>query len=280
MANWLTTITTTTPRALVLAASTLFSLTACATTPAKPAKGDGVWHGKKAAVVLTYDDSTPDHLDAALPALDQRGLKATFYVTIDTPAFRERLPEWQAVAHSGHELGNHTLFHPCDASSPGREWVSAERDLSKWTVTQMVNNLRVASTTLQAIDGEQERTFAYTCGDTTAGGKSFVEEIKPYFLAARAVDYALLPPKEVDLFSMKAYMLNGQPASELTKQVDQAIAKGGLLVFLFHTVGSGSALHVSQEAHDALLDYLVTKESDIWVTTARDAARFIKAEQE
>lgn len=280
MANWLTAVTTTAPRALALAASALLSLTACATTPAKPPNDSGLWQGKKAAVVLTYDDSTPDHLDNALPELDKRGLKATFYVTIDTPAFRDRLPEWRALANNGHELGNHSLFHPCDATGPGREWVGAERDLSKWTVTQMVNNLRVASTTLEAIDGEKERTFAYTCGDTTAGGKSFVDEIKPYFLAARAVDYALLPPKEVDLFSMKAYMLNGQPASELTQQVDQAIAKGGLLVFLFHTVGSGNVLHVSQEAHDALLDYLVTKESDIWVTTARDAARFIKAEQE
>lgn len=280
MANWLTSITTPAQRACLLIAGVAFSLSACANTTTKAApKADGLWQGKKAAVVLTYDDSIAEHLDNALPELDKRGLKATFYVTIDTPAFRERLPEWQALAKNGHELGNHTLFHPCDGSKPGRDWVAKDRDLSKWTVKHMVDNLRIAGATLEAIDGEKERTFAYTCGDTTAGGESFVEAIKPHFLGARAVDYGLFKPKDVDLFSIKTYALQGQSAAQLTEQVDSAIAQGGLLVFLFHGVGGGHFLDVSQEAHDTLLDYLVTKESDVWVTTARDAARFVKAAQ-
>lgn len=280
MGNRFTTITTFTQRAMLLVAGAALSLSACANTATKATpQSDGLWQGKKAAVVLTYDDSIAEHLDNALPALDKRGLKATFYVTIDTTAFRERLPEWQALAKNGHELGNHTLFHPCDGSLPGRDWVAKDRDLSKWTVKQMVDNLRVAGVTLEAIDGQKERTFAYTCGDTTAGGESFVEAIKPYFLGARAVDYGLFKPKDVDLFSIKTYALQGQSAAQLTEQVDSAIAQGGLLVFLFHGVGGGHFLDVSQQAHDALLDYLVTKERDVWVTTARDAARFVKAAQ-
>lgn len=258
--------------------SLILSATACAATPTATSN-TGQWQGKQAAVVLTYDDAIAEHLDHALPQLDKRGLKGTFYVTIDAPAFRDRLPEWQKLAKNGHELGNHTLFHPCDGSQAGREWVAEDRDLSKWTVKQMVDNLRITSTTLEAIDGQKERTFAYTCGDTQAGGQSFVEAIKPYFLGARAVDYGLYPPKAVDLFSIKTYALQGQSAEQLIEQVDLAIAQGGLLVFLFHGVGGGHFLDVSQEAHDALLNYLVKQNKNLWVTTARDAARFIKTQQ-
>ena len=39
------------------------------------------WHGKKCAVVLTYDDGLNVHLTNVIPALDSVGLKGTFYVS-------------------------------------------------------------------------------------------------------------------------------------------------------------------------------------------------------
>src|SRR5690606_2235209 len=43
------------------------------------AQSNPTWKGKKAAVVLTYDDAIDQHLDHAVPVLDALGLKATFY---------------------------------------------------------------------------------------------------------------------------------------------------------------------------------------------------------
>ena len=43
--------------------------------------GNNTWHGKKCAVVLTYDDAIDQHLDNAVPVLDSLHLKATFYLT-------------------------------------------------------------------------------------------------------------------------------------------------------------------------------------------------------
>ncbi len=42
----------------------------------------GPWpDGKRAAVVLTYDDALASQLDIAIPALDAAGLKGTFFLS-------------------------------------------------------------------------------------------------------------------------------------------------------------------------------------------------------
>ncbi|HXO75349.1 MAG TPA: glycosyl hydrolase family 8, partial [Puia sp.] len=91
----------------------------------------GSWHNKQCAVVLTYDDAIDIDLDNVLPELDSAGLKATFYLIGSSPVVKKRVKEWQKAAAEGHELGNHSLFHPCDGSKPGRGFVTPATDLSK-----------------------------------------------------------------------------------------------------------------------------------------------------
>jgi hypothetical protein len=69
-------------------------------------------NGAKAAVCLTYDDALDGHLDVAIPQLDAAGLKGTFFCTGNSPTLYSRMEEWRKAASNGHELGNHTLFHP------------------------------------------------------------------------------------------------------------------------------------------------------------------------
>lgn len=59
------------------------------------AQSNQPWHGKKCAVVLTYDDAINEHLDNAIPVLDSLGLKATFYVTAFSYSIRTRLNDWK-----------------------------------------------------------------------------------------------------------------------------------------------------------------------------------------
>ena len=79
------------------------------------------WNGKKCAVVLTYDDALNVHLDKVIPALDAFKFKGTFYLVGSSPVVSKRLNEWRAAAKKGHELGNHTLNHPCDGTFAGRD---------------------------------------------------------------------------------------------------------------------------------------------------------------
>ena len=116
--------------------------------------GNNTWHGKKCAVVLTYDDAIDQHLDNAVPVLDSLGLKATFYITAFSASMQTRLNEWKKLAGKGYELGNHTLYHPCDASMSGRSWVQPENDLSKYTVKRIENEIRMTNVFLQSLDGK------------------------------------------------------------------------------------------------------------------------------
>ena len=115
--------------------------------------------GARAAVSLSYDDALPSQLDNAIPALDRHGLKGTFYLILSAESVRTRMDDWRAAARNGHELGNHSLFHPCSAKGADRAWVTPDNDLDATTVAQMRAQLIVASTMLQAIDGEHERTI-------------------------------------------------------------------------------------------------------------------------
>jgi peptidoglycan/xylan/chitin deacetylase (PgdA/CDA1 family) len=237
------------------------------------------WNGKSAAIALTYDDALDVHLDIVKPHLDVYGMKATFYVTPAFPAFAARLQEWKQLSAAGHELGNHTLFHPCEGGRPGREWVAPERDLATWTVERFVGNVAMTNLMLEALTEKQERTFAYPCGDTKAQGTSYVDHIKPQFVAARGVHSDTPKIAELDLFHIPSYMVHGQSTEELIALVDEAIARGGLLVFLFHGVGGGHDLNVSEEVHAALLNHINAKRDEAWVAPLVDIAEFVRGTQ-
>ncbi|MFC6999832.1 polysaccharide deacetylase family protein [Rufibacter roseus] len=235
------------------------------------------WNKKKAAVVLTYDDALNVHLDHVLPALDSLGLKGTFYLTAGAQAFRQRLPEWEKVANNKHELANHTLFHPCDGSLPGRSFVS-EYDLAKYSIRRLSDEIKMTNTVLQALDGKTERTFAYPCGDTKAGGESFVPMVKENFVAARGVQKEMLPRQATDVYMIGCHSGNGQNGEELIALVKEAIQNRRMIVFLFHGVGGEHSLNVSRKAHAELLGFLKKHEKEIWNPTFIEAAKYLKSE--
>src|SRR5947208_3647479 len=135
------------------------------------------WQGKRCAVVLTYDDAINQHLDNAVPLLDSLGLKATFYITAFSTSMQTRMNEWKSLPTQGHELGNHTLYHPC-IGGKGREWVKPDYDLAKYSVQRMIDETRMTNVFLQALDGKTKRTFAFTCGDMKIGDSSFIDPMK------------------------------------------------------------------------------------------------------
>ncbi len=233
------------------------------------------WNQKKCAVVLTYDDALDVHLDNVIPVLDSLHLKGTFYLTAGARAFTQRLPEWKKVAANQHELANHTLFHPCDGSLPGRNFVS-EYDLSKYSMRRLIDELRMTNTVLEAIDGKKERTFAYPCGDAKLNGVSYLDQMKGEFVAARGVHNELVPFAPRDLYTIGCYSGNGQTGQELIDLVKKAMQSNSLIVFLFHGVGGGHGLNVSNEAHRQLAQFLKQHEKEIWTTTFLEAAQHLK----
>lgn len=247
----------------------------------KPLKAQGakMWNHKKCAVCLTYDDALNVHLDKVLPVLDSLGLKGTFYVPVSFPGFKNRLADWKALAEKGNELGNHTIFHPCAGSLPGRDWVQPDYDLDKYTMKRFIDEVEMANVMLTEVDGKTRRTFAYTCGDKIVQDSSCVPYIKKMFVAARDVNAVMQPIDEIDLFNIGSYMINGDSGDKLIALVKQAYDKQALLVFLFHGVGGEHSINVSLRAHNELLRYLKQNENDIWVAPLVEIAEYIKEYQ-
>ncbi len=235
-----------------------------------------VWNGKSATVVLTYDDAINAHLDNVIPALDSLNLNATFYIIGSSPVTNNRMKEWRAAAGHGHELGNHSLCHPCDGSLPGRSFVTPDTDLSKYTVSRAVKEIKLNNTLLSAIDGKTSRTFAYPCGDRRIGNTYFYNELTNDFSGARGVTGAMNSIDSVKLDNINSYSINGQNSDYMISLVDNAIKTNSLLVFLFHGVGGGHSLNVDLHEHSKLLHYLSKREKEVWITTMDDASRFVR----
>jgi len=243
------------------------------------AQNNAAWNNKKCAVVLTYDDALNVQLDNVIPLLDSLELKGTFYLSASFPGCKNRLADWKKAAAEGHELANHTLFHPCIGNIPGREWVSAENDMSRYTVKRMVNEARMTNIFLQALDGKTERTFAYPCGDMKIGDTAYMDSMHNDFIGARAVREQMHTIEKINLYDMDCYAMNNATAEQMIQLVNQAMQSNTLLVFLFHGVGGEHAINISLEAHRALLYYLKQYESEIWIAPVIDVVEYVKAYQ-
>ncbi|GAB4022910.1 polysaccharide deacetylase family protein [Spirosoma migulaei] len=238
-----------------------------------------VWNGKKCAIVLTYDDALEVHLDNVIPVLDSLGLKGTFYLSGYFPGFANNIARWKAAAVNGHELANHTLFHPCIGNTPGREWVKPANDLSKYTVQRMTDEMSMTNILLKTLDGQSTRTFAYPCGDTKIGDVDYYKTVEGDFVAARGTKSEMKKITEINLADIGAYGINGQTGEQMIELVKQAQASNSLLVFLFHGVGGGHSLNVALAEHNKLVRYLKQNASTIWVAPFMDVANYTKVHQ-
>ncbi len=237
---------------------------------------DTTWNHKKCAVVLTYDDGLNIDLTNVIPALDSVRLKGTFYISDYFNGLTKQISGWRKAAAEGHELGNHTIWHPCEGGRTGREFVQPESDLRYYTVSRMDNEIRAMNATLKAIDGKFQRTFAYPCGDMKIHDTAYIDPLKNEFIAARGVTPEMLTIDKIDLYNVGCYTMNGQSAEDMIELVKKAMSTHTLLVFLFHGVGGEHSLNVSLEAHRGLLHYLAQNEKEIWVAPMIDVAEFIK----
>ena len=237
-------------------------------------------NGQKAAVSLSYDDALNSQLDHAIPTLNKYGLKGTFYLQLSSPAIDQRLPEWRAAAKKGHELGNHSLFHQCSKSQPGRDWVEPGRDLDKLTVAQMKDQVVLANTMLYAIDGKRERTFTAPCIDKNAGGQNYIEAIKSEFVAIKLEGGGVTADmNKLDPYDVGVNFPAGVTGQQLIDVVKEAAAKGTMANFTFHGVG-GDHLMTSAEAHEELVKYLAAHKDIYWVDTFVNEMKYVKAHQQ
>ncbi len=119
------------------------------------ARADFSWpEGKRVAVSLSFDDARSSQLDVAFPLFEGYGVKATFYVC--PKRVEERPNDWLAAHAAGHELGNHTVNHPCS----GNFEFSRDYALEAYTLDDILKEMLDCNRRVEAVCGCVPRTFS------------------------------------------------------------------------------------------------------------------------
>jgi peptidoglycan/xylan/chitin deacetylase (PgdA/CDA1 family) len=225
--------------------------------------------GRRATITLTYDDAIPvSDLDVAIPQLDRAGLKGTFFLM--GKAMRpEDAPRWRAAAASGHELGNHTVNHPC---ARGSFDMPVQYNSESYSVEVLLAEIRTMNTLLTALDGRKEHAFATPCEQTTVGGQDYIAPLVASGLVTFIRDSAMPPPARGPKVVGEGFV--GTSGADMIAWVKRVEDSGGLGVIVFHGVG-GDYLSVSAEAHQQVIDYLAAHRDRIWTTTYSEAMNSI-----
>lgn len=233
----------------------------------------GFWpEGIHAAVSLTYDDALASQRTNATSSLARHELLATFFLTGKSEDLKANRDQWQAVAAKGHELGAHTIKHPCDRSF---DWVPKGDALQDYDLERMKSELQENKLLLGGLGAQPPYSFAYPCGATTVGEepKSYGGLVAKDFIAARGVQSQLAAPALVDLNLVPA--VDGAKTQEqLLALVDRAEAEGAWLVLYFHGVG-GDYLSVELGAHEALLQALESRSDRVWTAPFGKVAAYV-----
>lgn len=231
--------------------------------------------GRRAAVSLTYDDSLNGQLDIAAPQLEARGFKATFFVTREN--MQARLADWQALAHRGHEIGDHTVDHPCE--------------LRPFTARSFQNKeLGPMEAFLDAKFGEaHKRLYAYPCGATELGRLGrlnarqslYVRLLRHDFMAARIVDGGPNDPRLVlrfrYLLQASAPTYDSDGAGAAIDYIRKAITRGHWAILIFHDIVDvrRQTGETSRAAHLSILDWIAGQ--PVWCAPMGEVFDYVAA---
>lgn len=257
-------------------------------------------------ISLTFDDALEQHLDHAIPILDKHGLRATFYTHLSARSLSARFEDWRAAARIGHELGNHTIFHPAVES---KSWVRAGNALERYFPDRMRLEVEVANQWLDALDGGKPRTFAYPCSnpvlgrpgmlyrnlaklgrggaglamrveklglDWGASKRSYAADVAPLFLAIRAgglqIDGIAPATASLDRLRLPSAAVENHSFAQMKGFVERGLKNSGWPILQFHGIQGGHHMDCDLSEFRALVRWLAENHAGQVLTVAAGAA--------
>ena len=231
--------------------------------------------GKRCAVSFSFDDARPSQLDAGVPILDEFGVKGTFYPLL-TP-LRDAHARWRAaVAERGHEIGNHTVNHPCSANY---HWCKVH--LEEYTLGRMEMELDEAQVAIERAVGVTPQTFAYPCGNTFVGRgegtHSYVPLVSRRFFAGRGFrNETTNKPALCDLAHVAGVDADRHPFETLKLWIDRAVERGAWLCFVNHDVSPTLDQAIKPDTLRRACAY-VRESGAVWVDTVANVAQHVRS---
>lgn len=184
------------------------------------------WPGNaKMALSLSFDDGRPSQIDVGLPLLRKLGVTATMYVMPDQVSWK--LEGWKQAVLEGHEIGNHTINHPCTENF---EWVNPKNATENYTLERMHDELLEANKRIVAMLGVTPVSFAYSCGETSIGRgeatKSYRPLIAKLFRSGRGwLAESVNNPAKIDLTYVMGTKIDEVEFAEILPILETAKAK-------------------------------------------------------
>lgn len=232
--------------------------------------------GKKAAIVLTYDDGLDSHLNIAIPQLDSFGLKGTFFLY--GYLAEEKFGVWKEVSDEGHEIGNHSLFHPCKGDGSNQK--SPRFASGNYDVPSIIREVDIMNKLLFAITNKKPQSYAYPCGETEVGGVDYSDSLRHSGLLKFArngkAPLGITSSSDLNFFKVPGFgVVPGSDSSVLIEFAESVLQQGGFGIYIFHGIG-GDYLSVNADVHQALLEFLAAHDDEIWVVTFNEAMQYIE----
>jgi peptidoglycan/xylan/chitin deacetylase (PgdA/CDA1 family) len=230
--------------------------------------------GKQMALSLSFDDARFSQVEKGIPLLDQYGISGTFYVS--PGAMLERVEEWKDAVDAGHDIGNHTLVHPCSGNFP---W-ARDKALENYTLEEMANELDSASSLIHSVLGIRPSSFAYSCGQTFVGRgvdtRSYVPLVAERFETGR--DWMNEGPNDpvfCDLARLNGTELDGKSFQEALQLIKEAREQGAWLIFAGHEMNDGGVQTSLLSTIDSICRYASDPANGIWIDNVTNIGRYV-----
>jgi len=239
-------------------------------------RSDFQWpEGKKMALSFTFDDARLTQIDKGMPLFDKYNVKATFYVSRDN--MLKRLERWKEAVGRGHDIGNHSLLHPCTVNYG---W-PPEAQLETYTLQRMKTELDSAGAVIKNLLGIQPVSFAYPCGQTYVGTgvntKSYVPLVASLFESGRLwLSEGPNDPVSCDMAQLTGMELDGKSFDQVKTLIESAGRKGQWLILAGHEINNDGRQTSLLSTIEEIIKYASDPANGIWIDNVHNIASYIK----
>lgn len=232
--------------------------------------------GQTMALSLSFDDGRASQVLVGTSLLARYKARATFYVT--PGSVEPRLAEWKRAVADGHEIGSHSVRHPCSGNFP---W-SRDRALEDYTIKQMAAELKDARRQLERLLGVNPVSFAYPCGQTYIGRgrdvQSYVPVVAELHQSGRGwLDEAPNDPAYCDMAQLTGMEMDGKEFPEILALIEGARKEGQWLILAGHEIGAGGRLTTRVSMLEKLLPMVTDPAQRIWLAPVGEVATHVLA---
>ena len=262
--------------AVLLFAVIVFTLSANQKSFAQIDTSKFMWpEGKRMALSLSFDDARESQVTKGTILLDQYGVKATFFVV--PSSVETQLDGWKKAVTSGHEIGNHSLTHPCTGNF---SW-SRTNALEDYTLEQMRKQLAECNKRIRELLNVNAEVFAYPCGQKFVGRgietKSYVPIVADMFLAGRGwMDEAANDPMYGNFAQLTGIEMDGKDFDQVLPLIEEARKNGQWLVLAGHEMDDSGVQTTRLSMLKNLIEYAQNPANGIWLQPVGTVAKYIR----